>query len=108
METPQNELPETEKMTINIFEPEPRAIPREFLAWLSEYGFHTLKKYLSNSGAPAEMVELAQGLETMAFLQENDTANNTDELLGNAVRRLAGALHYGGESLNGVDSVFKA
>ena len=93
-------------LIINIREPESREVPRSFLAWLSEYGFKALQNYLTTSGAPDEIIDLASALYEFSALQENDHSN--PEFLGTAVAQLARGLHFSESELAGADSVFSA
>ena len=100
------ESDQPERLTINITPPEARRIPRPFLAWLSEYGYKALTKYLTEAGSPNEIIELVEALEGLSFYQESDDSG--PELLGDSIAQLARGLNFVGVDLHGAESVFRA
>lgn len=74
--------------------------PRQWLGVLAELGFQAIDQYLKNNNAPAELLEISQGLHVINTYLETDTGQQvggSDDMLTWAAGAIGRGIFAAGE-----------
>jgi hypothetical protein len=87
---------------------QPEGFARNFVSVIHEYGADVLRTWLEKNGAPAEIKDLAEGLNNLACCMDTpgELVGVVDaELLADGMAKISRAMHFTGAEMTSPGSI---